>query len=34
LPAFLSPGVLDLLHQKFNLMAIGAAEADLAAMLA
>jgi hydroxylamine reductase len=34
LPAFLSPGVLDLLRQKFNLMAIGSAEEDLAAMLA
>jgi hydroxylamine reductase len=33
LPAFLSPGVLNLLHQKFNLMAIGTAEEDLAAML-
>jgi hydroxylamine reductase len=34
LPAFLSPGVLNLLHEKFNLMAIGTAEEDLAAMLA
>jgi hydroxylamine reductase len=34
LPAFLSPGVLALLHEKFNLMAITTAEADLAAMLA
>jgi hydroxylamine reductase len=34
LPAFLSPGVLDLLHEKFNLMAIGTAKEDLAAMLA
>jgi hydroxylamine reductase len=33
LPAFLSPGVLNLLHEKFNLMAIGTAEEDLAAML-
>ena len=33
LPAFLSAGVLDLLHEKFNLMAIGTAEEDLAAML-
>jgi hydroxylamine reductase len=33
LPAFLSPGVLDLLHEKFNLMAIGTAEEDLATML-
>jgi hydroxylamine reductase (hybrid-cluster protein) len=34
LPAFLSPGVIELLHERFNLMAIGTAEADLAAMLA
>lgn len=34
LPAFLSPGVLALLHEKFNLMAITTADADLAAMLA
>jgi len=34
LPAFLSPAVLALLHEKFNLMAIGAPEGDLAAMLA
>jgi hydroxylamine reductase len=34
LPAFLSPGVLALLHEKFNLMAITSAENDLAAMLA
>ena len=34
LPAFLSPGVIELLHEKFNLMAIGAPEEDLAAMLA
>jgi hydroxylamine reductase len=33
LPAFLSPGVLNLLHEKYNLMAIGTAEQDLAAML-
>lgn len=33
LPAFLSPGVIDLLHEKFNLMAISTAEKDLAAML-
>jgi hydroxylamine reductase len=33
LPAFLSPGVLDILREKFNLMAIGTAEEDLAAML-
>jgi hydroxylamine reductase len=34
LPAFLSPAVLDLLHEKFNLMAISTPEQDLAAMLA
>jgi hydroxylamine reductase len=34
LPAFLSPEVLALLHEKFNLMAITTADADLAAMLA
>jgi hydroxylamine reductase len=34
LPAFLSPGVLALLHEKFNLMPITTAESDLAAMLA
>jgi hydroxylamine reductase len=34
LPAFLSPAVLALLHEKFNLMAITTAEEDLAAMLA
>jgi hydroxylamine reductase len=34
LPAFLSPSVLSLLHEKFNLMAITTAEQDLAAMLA
>jgi hydroxylamine reductase len=34
LPAFLSPAVLDLLHEKFNLMAIKTADEDLAAMLA
>jgi hydroxylamine reductase len=34
LPAFLSPVVLKLLHEKFNLMAITTAENDLAAMLA
>jgi hydroxylamine reductase len=33
LPAFLSPGVLALLKEKYNLMAITSAEADLAAML-
>jgi hydroxylamine reductase len=34
LPAFLSPAVVNLLHEKFNLMAIETAEKDLAAMLA
>jgi hydroxylamine reductase len=34
LPAFLSPAVLDLLHEKFNLMAIKTVDEDLAAMLA
>jgi hydroxylamine reductase len=34
LPAFLSPAVLALLHEEFNLMAIESPEADLAAMLA
>jgi hydroxylamine reductase len=34
LPAFLSPGVVALLHEKFNLMAIGDPQEDLAAMLA
>ena len=34
LPAFLSPAVLELLHEKFNLMAIKTAEEDLAGMLA
>lgn len=34
LPAFLSPAVLQLLNEKFNLMAITTAEEDLAAMLA
>ena len=33
LPAFLSPEVLKLLHEKFNLQAITTAEEDLAAML-
>ena len=33
LPAFLSPAVLNLLHEKFNLMAIKTPEEDLAAML-
>jgi hydroxylamine reductase len=33
LPAFLSPGVLALLKEKYNLMAITNAEEDLAAML-
>jgi hydroxylamine reductase len=34
LPAFLSPAVLELLHEKFNLMAIKTPDEDLAAMLA
>jgi hydroxylamine reductase len=34
LPAFISPGVLALLQEKFNLMAIKTPEEDLAAMLA
>ena len=34
LPAFLAPGVLALLKEKYNLMAITSAEADLEAMLA
>jgi hydroxylamine reductase len=34
LPAFLSPAVIGLLNEKFNLMPITTAEADLAAMLA
>jgi len=34
LPAFLSPSVLQLLNEKFNLMAIKTADEDLAAMLA
>jgi hydroxylamine reductase len=33
LPAFLSPDVVGLLHEKFNLMPIGTANEDLAAML-
>jgi len=33
LPAFLSPGVLNLLHEKFNLMPTTTAEKDLAAIL-
>jgi hydroxylamine reductase len=33
LPAFLSPGVMALLQENYNLMAITTAEADLAAML-
>jgi hydroxylamine reductase len=33
LPAFLSPGVLNLLHEKFNLMPTTTAEQDLAAIL-
>lgn len=34
LPAFLSPAVLNLLKEKFNLMAITTADQDLSAMLA
>ncbi len=34
LPAFLSPGVLALLEENYNLMAIGTVEEDLAVMLA
>lgn len=34
LPAFLSPAVLNLLQEKFNLMAITTVEEDLAAMMA
>ena len=34
LPAFLSPAVLDLLHEKFDLMPITTPKGDLAAMLA
>jgi hydroxylamine reductase len=34
LPAFLSPGVLALLQENYNLMAIGTVEKDLAEMLA
>jgi hydroxylamine reductase len=33
LPAFITPAVLGLLHEKFNLMAITEPEADLAAIL-
>ena len=33
LPAFLSPGVLALLRENYNLMAIGTAEEDLVQML-
>jgi hydroxylamine reductase len=33
LPAFLSPAVLNLLHEKFNLMPTTTAEKDLAAIL-
>ena len=33
LPAFLSPEIIGVLHEKFNLMPIGTAEKDLAAML-
>jgi len=34
LPAFLSPNVVDVLVQNFNLMPIGSVEEDIAAMLA
>lgn len=34
LPAFLSPAVLNLLHEKFNLMPITTVEEDLAAIMA
>jgi hydroxylamine reductase len=34
LPAFLSPAVLTLLHENYNLMPTTTADADLAAMLA
>jgi len=34
LPAFLSPAVLKLLNESYNLMPITTPEADLAAMLA
>lgn len=34
LPAFLSPAVLDLLHQNYNLMPTTTVDADLAAILA
>jgi hydroxylamine reductase len=34
LPAFLSPAVLSLLHENFNLMAITSAQDDLSAMMA
>lgn len=34
LPAFLSPGVLEVLNQKFNLMPITSAEQDLSAIFA
>ena len=33
LPAFLTPTVLKILNQKFNLMPISTADADLAAIL-
>jgi hydroxylamine reductase len=33
LPAFLSPGVMALLRENYNLMAIGTAEEDLVQML-
>jgi hydroxylamine reductase len=34
LPAFISPGVLDILSEKFNLMPITTAEQDLSAIFA
>jgi hydroxylamine reductase len=34
LPAFISPDVLNLLHERFNLMPITTAEQDLAAIFA
>lgn len=33
LPAFVAPAVLDILHEKFNLMPITTPEQDLKAML-
>jgi hydroxylamine reductase len=34
LPAFLSPAVLELLHQNYNLMPTTTVDADLAAIFA